>query len=83
MTAGQQRTFTGFLATAQGTNPDLYAAAQLRGYDRTLPPGYATDEGVGLLYLGTTFAGAFAENSDGGAYFVEPGGEHRLDVTRL
>ncbi|MFC8531468.1 Type 1 glutamine amidotransferase-like domain-containing protein [Nocardia sp. NPDC057227] len=50
---------------------------------RVLPPGYATDDGVGLLYRGTTFAGALAENSSGGAYFVEPGAEHRLDVTRL
>jgi peptidase E len=54
----------------------------------TIPSGYATDDGVGVVYRGTSFAGAVAENRDGGAYFVDcgPDGiarEVRLDVVRL
>lgn len=54
----------------------------------TLPAGYATDDGVGLLYRGTVLAEAVAEVDGAGAYFVErdAGGnavETRLDVRRL
>jgi peptidase E len=56
--------------------------------DGTLPDGYATDDGVGLLYRGTEFVEALAERDDAGAYRVERGPdgtavETRLDVTRL
>lgn len=56
--------------------------------DGVIPPGYATDDGVGVLYRGTTYVGAVAENSSGGAYFVgrNPRGgafEVSVDVTRL
>jgi peptidase E len=56
--------------------------------EKTLPPGYATDDGVGVLYRGASFIGAVAENSGGGAYYVdiEPEGvasEIALDVQRL
>ena len=56
--------------------------------DGTLPPGYATDDGAGLLYRGTTMAQAFAENDDAGAYHVSRGSagaavETELDVHRL
>ena len=55
--------------------------------DGTLPAGYATDDGAGVLYRGTEFAGAYAEDGNAGAYFVEPGPdgavETALDVTRL
>ena len=56
--------------------------------ERTIPPGYATDDGVGVVYRGTSFAGAVAENRSGGAYFVECGSddvvnEAPLDVVRL
>jgi peptidase E len=56
--------------------------------ERTIPPGYATDDGVGVVYRGTSFAGAVAENQSGGAYFVECGSdgvvnEAPLDVVRL
>lgn len=56
--------------------------------DGTLPPGYATDDGVGLLYRGTEMVEAFAERDDCGAYFVDRGPdgtavETALDVTRL
>jgi peptidase E len=55
---------------------------------RTIPPGYATDDGVGVVYRGTSFAGAIAENQSGGAYFVDNGTdgvatEVPLDVVRL
>jgi len=55
--------------------------------DGTLPAGYATDDGAGLLYRGTEMVGAYAEEDGAGAYFVEPGPdgavETALDVTRL
>lgn len=56
--------------------------------DKTLPSGYATDDGAGLLYRGTEMVGAYAENDRAGAYFVERDADGRavetaLDVTRL
>ncbi|MCD4532535.1 peptidase E [Nocardioides sp. cx-169] len=54
----------------------------------TLPPGYATDDGAGLLYRGTELVEALAENDRAGAYFVDRTPDHtavetRLDVRRL
>lgn len=56
--------------------------------DGTLPPGYATDDGAGVLYRGTEMVGAYSERGGAGAYFVERGPdggavETALDVTRL
>jgi peptidase E len=59
--------------------------------DGTLPDGYATDDGVGLLYHGTELVAAYAEVDEAGAYRVERGAdgpdspavETPLDVTRL
>ena len=55
--------------------------------DGTLPAGYATDDGVGLLYRGTTLVEALAEEDDKAAYHVEAGeevaAETRLDTRRL
>lgn len=39
--------------------------------DGTLPAGYATDDGVGLLYRGTDFAEAVSEEDGKFAYFVQ------------
>jgi peptidase E len=39
--------------------------------DGTLQNGYATDDGVGVLYRGTEFVEAVREVDDAGAYFVE------------
>jgi peptidase E len=39
--------------------------------DGTLPAGYATDDGVGLLYRGTEMVEAVTETDDKYAYFVE------------
>ena len=56
--------------------------------DGTLPAGYATDDGAGLLYRGTEMVEAYAERDGAGAYFVERGPdgtavETELDVTLL
>jgi peptidase E len=55
--------------------------------DGTLPDGYATDDGAGVLYRGTELVGAYAENGSAGAYRVERQGDRAvetpLDVTRL
>lgn len=56
--------------------------------DGTLPAGYATDDGAGVLYRGTEMVEAYAERDGAGAYFVERGPdgtavETELPVTRL
>ena len=56
--------------------------------DGSLPDGYATDDGAGVLYRGTELVGAYAENGRAGAYLVERGPdgsavETALDVLRL
>ena len=56
--------------------------------DGTLPAGYATDDGVGLLYRGTDFVEAVTEKDDKRAYFVSRGAdgqavESELDTRRL
>jgi peptidase E len=56
--------------------------------DGTLPAGYATDDGVGVLYHGTEFVEAVAEKPDAGAYYVERDAnghavETALDTRRL
>ena len=39
--------------------------------DGTLPGGWAADDGVGLHFEGTTFAGAVADRRNVGAYRVD------------
>jgi hypothetical protein len=55
--------------------------------DGTLPAGYATDDGAGVVYRGTEFVEAVAENDSAAAYFVSTTSngvvETRLDVRRL
>jgi peptidase E len=55
--------------------------------DGTLPAGYATDDGAGVVYRGTEFVEAVAENDGAAAYFVTTTGngvvETRLDVRRF
>ena len=54
---------------------------------RVLPAAYATDDGAGVLYRGTDFVEAVAENDTAGAYFVETVDgtviETPLDIRRL
>ncbi|OBF31587.1 peptidase E [Mycobacterium sp. ACS1612] len=50
--------------------------------DGTLPAGYATDDGAGVLYRGTEFVEAVSERASAAAYFVDKDGEVRLP-TRL
>jgi peptidase E len=51
--------------------------------DGTLPAGYATDDGVGVLYRGTEMVGAFTEKDGKGAYWVERGSDGRAVETRI
>jgi peptidase E len=51
--------------------------------DGTLPAGYATDDGVGVLYRGTEFAGAFSEADGKAAYFVQRGADGSAEETRI
>jgi peptidase E len=49
----------------------------------TLPPGYATDDGAGVLYRGPEFVEAVSERDRAAAYFVDTTDEVRLDTRRL
>ena len=51
--------------------------------DGALPPGYATDDGVGVLYRGTEFVEALTEQEDTAAYLVERGADGTAVETRL
>ena len=47
--------------------------------DGTLPDGYATDDGVGLVYRGTHLEGAVTEVRDKGAYAVRREGDTAVE----
>lgn len=51
--------------------------------DGTLGPGYATDNGTGLLYRGTQMVEALSEVAGQGVYFVERGPGGQVVETRL
>jgi hypothetical protein len=56
--------------------------------DGTLPAGYVTDDGAGLVYRGTDFVEVVSERDGAAAYFVSatPNGaaeETRLQTRRL
>jgi peptidase E len=51
--------------------------------DGTLPSGYATDDGAGVLYRGTDFVEAVCERDSAAAYFVASDEETCLDTRRL
>jgi peptidase E len=51
--------------------------------DGMLPPGYATDDGVGLVYRGTELAEVVADRGDKAAYRVERGPDGGVVETRL
>ena len=51
--------------------------------DGSLPAGYATDDGAGVLYRGTTYIQAVTEKTDAAAYFVSPGTDGTATEVRL
>jgi peptidase E len=51
--------------------------------DGVLPAGYATDDGVGLLYRGTELVEALSEEDGKAAYFVERGADRGTIETRI
>jgi peptidase E len=51
--------------------------------DGTLPAGYATDDGTGVLYRGTDMVEALTEVDGKGAYYVERGPDGSAVETRL
>jgi peptidase E len=56
--------------------------------DGTLPPGFATDDGVGLVYRGTELVEAVADRPGKAAYRIDPGDggtalETRIEPRRL
>lgn len=77
----------GFLPYSNGVHYD--AEAQRRPLfhkligDGILPSGYATDNGVGLLYRGTEMVEALSEVKGCGAYWVERGADGGVEETRI
>jgi peptidase E len=51
--------------------------------DGTLPPGYATDDGVGLVYRGTDLVEAVSDRPDAAAYRVVRGPDGAAVETRI
>ncbi|WP_138734450.1 peptidase E [Modestobacter excelsi] len=51
--------------------------------DGTLPPGFATDDGVGLVYRGTELVEAVADRPGKAAYRVERGDDGTAQETRI
>jgi peptidase E len=51
--------------------------------DGTLPAGYATDDGVGVLYRGTEFVEALSEVDGKSAFYVERGSDGAAVETEL
>jgi peptidase E len=51
--------------------------------DGTLPPGYATDDGAGVLYRGTDFVEAVTERDGAAAYFVSATANGNAEEIRL
>jgi peptidase E len=51
--------------------------------DGTVPSGYATDDGAGVLYRGTEFVEALSEEDDAGVYFVERSADGTAVETEL
>jgi peptidase E len=51
--------------------------------DGTLPAGYATDDGVGVLYRGTEMVEAVTEVEGKAAYFVERGADGKAVETEI
>jgi peptidase E len=51
--------------------------------DGTLPAGYATDDGAGVLYRGTEFVEAVSERDGAGVYYVERGPDGSAVETAL
>jgi peptidase E len=69
----------GFLPYSNGVHYDSEAERRPLYHrliaDGTLPAGYATDDGAGLLYRGTTLAEAVTEVRGKGAYHVTRTGD--------
>ncbi|MGH3660673.1 MAG: Type 1 glutamine amidotransferase-like domain-containing protein [Micromonosporaceae bacterium] len=71
----------GFLPYSNGVHYDSEAQRrpllQRLVAEATLPDGYATDDGVGLVYRGTELVEAVSERPEAGAYALKrtPGGE--------
>ena len=49
----------------------------------TIPPGYAADDGVGLLFRGTELASAVSSRPGAGAWRIEPDGDGGVERTQL
>ncbi|MGW3351474.1 Type 1 glutamine amidotransferase-like domain-containing protein [Nonomuraea rubra] len=70
----------GFLPFSNGVHDDLGDQPRRATYrhlvgERTLPPGYASEDGVALHYVGTRFHEALSVLPGRNAWFVEPDGD--------
>lgn len=84
------RPFTNGLGLLPGTHNPHYDSEPRRRplYQRlvregAIAPGYAADDGVGLVFEGTTFVEAVSARPDAAAWRVEPDGETRVEPRSL
>jgi peptidase E len=78
----------GFLPYSNGVHHDLTNQPRRVLYQRliddgTLPSGYATDDGVGLHYVGTDLVEAVTSVPGADAYRVEPGVHRPLGARQI
>lgn len=78
----------GFLPFSNGVHHDLADQPRRARYlelvgSGVVPPGYATDDGVGLHYVGKELAEAVSTAPSAAAYWVEPGGAEQVLERRV
>ena len=78
----------GFLPYSNGVHDDSADQPRRQAYramvaDGTLPPGYASEDGVGLHYVGTELREAVTVRPDAAAWWVARDGDRRLPARML
>jgi peptidase E len=73
----------GFLPYSNGVHDDFAGQPRRRVYremvaDGTVPPGYASEDGVGLHYVGTELREAVTVRPDAAAWWVDRAGHRRI-----
>ena len=78
----------GFLPYSNGVHDDFAGQPRRSVYramvaDGTLPPGYASEDGVGLHYVGTELHEAVTVRPEAAAWEVDRGGDRRIPARLL
>jgi peptidase E len=78
----------GFLPYSNGVHDDFAGQPRRRVYramvaDGALPPGYASEDGVGLHYVGTELREAVTVRPGAAAWWVDRNGHRRIPARML